>query len=551
MPTKLRAALPLLLVLSIAACGLTVEAWRLGMTADEPSHLAAACAWWEGTDTLNPSDTPPLMRIISGWAPRAMGIRLDRNSEEWKSRDAYRIGAVMVSAQTPRRARMLLFLMRLPFIAFPLLIAVLCWRWGGELFGKRIGLLLAICALLEPTILGHGALIKSDAPAAFGALWFAYAGWRFWIAPGARTLFWMAASVVIATLIKFTLLPVLGVAVILALLKGWPLTGGLGIPIAYYVATLAAYQFQAAPPSAGVIGVFRLAGVPRLLMPLAIGLAKLPWPGQYVRGLLFIMGALHGQGFAGYMLGHKISGQVIGYYPLAWAIKFPIALQILTVGGLAALLSRIWKREAGPADAFIWGSAAFYFGAALFTSYHIGFRHVLPALPFFILGGGFALAKWARGKVGGLAASGLILWLAISSLRVYPQGISYFNEWIGGPENGWKYLADSNVDWGQNFPELVEFVRDHKIPMIKTFLFGLDLPERYGITGVWESQEWPASPDSMKPRVLTPFRGYYAISINALTGFLAPPGYEDYLADFRKRTPIGRAGYSILIYRVR
>jgi hypothetical protein len=45
--------------------------------------------------------------------------------------------------------------------------------------------------------------------------------------------------------------------------------------------------------------------------------------------------------------------------------------------------------------------------------------------------------------------------------------------------------------------------------------------------------------------------GIYAVSVNFLTGFLAPPGYEDYLMCFRQRPPDGRAGYSILIYDVK
>jgi len=42
-----------------------------------------------------------------------------------------------------------------------------------------------------------------------------------------------------------------------------------------------------------------------------------------------------------------------------------------------------------------------------------------------------------------------------------------------------------------------------------------------------------------------------AISVNALMGFLAPVEYQDYLADFRDREPIGRAGYGIFIYEVK
>jgi hypothetical protein len=39
--------------------------------------------------------------------------------------------------------------------------------------------------------------------------------------------------------------------------------------------------------------------------------------------------------------------------------------------------------------------------------------------------------------------------------------------------------------------------------------------------------------------------------VNVLTGFLFPPGHENYLSYFRQRPADGRAGYSILIYNIK
>jgi len=38
-----------------------------------------------------------------------------------------------------------------------------------------------------------------------------------------------------------------------------------------------------------------------------------------------------------------------------------------------------------------------------------------------------------------------------STLRVYPHQLAYFNEAAGGPENGYKHLLHSNLDWGQDW----------------------------------------------------------------------------------------------------
>jgi hypothetical protein len=41
-------------------------------------------------------------------------------------------------------------------------------------------------------------------------------------------------------------------------------------------------------------------------------------------------------------------------------------------------------------------------------------------------------------------------WILASSLWFYPHSLSYFNELVGGPENGPQHLLGSNFDWGQD-----------------------------------------------------------------------------------------------------
>ena len=538
-----------LLIVGCAAA-LVHQARHLGLSVDETSHFAAAYAYWLGEGGLQPADAPPLTQAICGWVPRLLGAPRPRDTNGWKERDAYLIGAEILDRPNIR-ARRLLFYTRLPFLVFPLLIVFLLWHWGRQLFGEPVGLCLAACGALEPTIQGHGVLINSDVPAAFGALWFAYAAWRYWRTPNVGRLLIMTLAVVLAVLTKFTLLPLAIAGFGLALWKGPRLLGAIAIPLAVYTGILAASQFQAQPVPQVEIHQLSGAGVPDWALPGVRMLARLPWPLPFVRGLLFIGGSLQGDGFTGYMLGHKIRGWVPLYFPLAWAIKFPIPLQMLSMAGLAALFIRIRRREAGAADLLVWGSAAFFFGVAAISNSHIGFRHVLPALPFFILGGGFALARWSARRAARVAIALSLAWLAFSSLRVYPNGISYFNEWIGGPAQGWRYLADSNIDWGQNLPDLGVYLARNRIGRIKTFIFGFDNPYHYLKPGTMDPQTLPATDNPALARDYQPPPGTYAVSVNFLTGFLFPPGYEDYLSYFRQRPPDAHAGYSILIYDVR
>ncbi len=546
--TRRFTAIALLLV--GCAIALVYQSRRLGLTVDEASHFAAAYMYWLGEDVLEPADAPPLTRAICGWVPRLLHAPSPRETNGWKDRDAYLIGAEILDRPNIR-ARRLLFYTRLPFLIFPLLTIFLLWYWGRQLFGDTIALCLAACGALEPTILGHGVLINSDVPAAFGALWFAYTAWKYWRTPGLRRLLLMTLAVVFAVLIKFTLLPLTIAAFALGLWKGPRFQAAFAIPLALYIGILAASQFHAEIIPERQIRQFRGAGVPALAMGGVRPLALLPWPPQFVRGLLFIGGSLQGEGFTGYMLGHKIRGSVPLYFPLAWAIKFPIPLQLLTLAGLVALAIRIRRRSAGAADVLVWGSAFFFFGAAMLSNSHIGFRHVLPALPFFILGGGFAMAQWSGYRAGRVAIAVCIAWLAASSLHAWPHGIGYFNEWIGGPAEGWRYLADSNVDWGQDLPELGRYMERRRMASIKSFIFGYDNPYHYLKPGSMEPQALPSPDNPTIPHTFQPAPGIYAVSANFLAGFLFPPGYEDYLAYFRQRPPDARAGYSILIYEVR
>ena len=448
------------------------------------------------------------------------------------------------------RARRLVFYMRLPFIIFPLLIVFLVWHWGRQLFAEWIALTLAACMALEPTLLGHGALNASDVPSAFAALWVAYSAWRYWRHPDLRRLLLLTVALIVAVLTKFTLMPLAVLVYGLALWRGPRLVAAFGIPLALYASILAASQFQAQPVAQDAIDRFQIAGVPDAAMPIARTIALLPWPRQFIEGLIFVGTSVKEDHFAGYMLGRVIHGWAPGYFPLCWALKFPIPLQILTMAGWGALAVRLAKREWGTADALIWGGAAFIFGAAIFSNYHIGFRHVLPALPFFVLSGGFALQRWGHGRPAQVVIRVCLAWLAVSSLRMFPQEVSYFNEWIGNPVKGWKYLADSNMDWGQNLPELGKYIARNHVEELHTVLFTSDSPWHYIRGGILSPIAWP--PEDAPPAA--PYRpgpGLYAISVNALVGVVAPPGQEQYFAAFRPLSIKARAGYSIFIYEVK
>jgi hypothetical protein len=95
---------------------------------------------------------------------------------------------------------------------------------------------------------------------------------------------------------------------------------------------------------------------------------------------------------------------------------------------------------------------------------NIGHRHILPIYPVLIVMIS-SLVPWAvRQRIfvkGGLAV--MAGWLFVSSVGTFPHYLAYFNELVGGPENGYKYLVDSNLDWGQDLKGLKRYLERHGI----------------------------------------------------------------------------------------
>jgi len=85
------------------------------------------------------------------------------------------------------------------------------------------------------------------------------------------------------------------------------------------------------------------------------------------------------------------------------------------------------------------------------TEFNIHLRYVFPSLGLAIIflgQAGICLAR--RLSLVSLSTIGLIGYSLISTALVYPHHLAYFNDFVGGPRNGYKHLLGSSVDWGQD-----------------------------------------------------------------------------------------------------
>jgi hypothetical protein len=181
----------------------------------------------------------------------------------------------------------------------------------------------------------------------------------------------------------------------------------------------------------------------------------------------------------------------------------------------------------------------------------LGVRLILPALPFGLLLCGLAIDWMMQGRRA-IVLFVLLVWLGVQSARIYPQGISFFNVLAGGPEHGLEYLADSNLDWGQNLRTLAKYVEETGIPKLRLSYFGTDSPWAYFKESELELLAPPWGPDLVKEGevIYAPEPGYYAISATLLPGHFFQPKYRDFYKRFREMEPVAKVGYSIYVYKV-
>jgi hypothetical protein len=146
--------------------------------------------------------------------------------------------------------------------------------------------------------------------------------------------------------------------------------------------------------------------------------------------------------------------------------------------------------------------------------------------------GGIAASDSVKKPLGKVVLTILCLWLVISSLRIYPHYLAYFNEIVGGPNNGHRYLIDSNIDWGQDLDGLSAYLAKRGVEDVWLEYFGMALPEKHGINS--------------RPIPCHPVKGTIAVSVTLLEGRKGPSCYQW----LKQRVPAEKIGYSIFVYEV-
>ena len=234
------------------------------------------------------------------------------------------------------------------------------------------------------------------------------------------------------------------------------------------------------------------------------------------------------------------------FYPALFAVKSTLPTLAGTVAAVALLASsgRGRVRDFAPVVVLLAAALSFLLLTSC-KSLPIGARYLAPMYPpLYVCIGWVASRIVLGGRAWPIALAGLCLLHHVTgTLRIFPDEMAYFNEFVGGPARGIHVSNDASLDAGQNLPRLARYLRRRGNPAIKLRYQGTDDPTRYGLRSSPVSQaDWDGPPAP----------GLYAVSSYALVyGMLEArhrPEHQDWLNTMK---PGAIIGHSIYVYDVR
>ena len=534
-------------------------------TFDEPVHLAAGyAALAYGDHRLDPSH-PPFMRmwtavpllLIPGVGPDLAPI--DRTPPLTWLQQSYGFSHRFLYLEND--ADRLLYAARFMVVIWGVVLGILVFAWARE----WLGLIPAIFALtfytLEPNLAAHASLVTTDFGVTcfiFGAIYFLWRASRRMTTMNVAGLLTFASLAVVTKFSAFVLGPIIVCLLGIAVGRGATMTFRRAcvlvvlIAASTYVGIWAIYGFRYAP-GASEAWLFQLQDTSMVNQNAAGAAAVASWAdARHLLPNAFTQGFLLSQGSArmlpAFLAGDYSTEGWLQYFPVALAIKTPVALIALLLIGLFFCVTR--RQRLGTLNAaFLIVPVIVFLAFAMASHINLGLRHILPIYPFLLLIAAAAVKELASTRIHAariVVAALTAVWLA-EFAGVYPHMLTFFNQLVGGPRNGIRYLADSNIDWGQDLKLLKEWMDGNGVPHVNLAYFGSADPAYYGITCTY----LPGAPIFAEQAVGKPdLPGYVAVSATVLSGVYLPRRWRMHYQPLRDETPVARIGNSILVFWV-
>jgi hypothetical protein len=597
-PTRRSAlsAAAVLLLLMVLAGELVTAVRGQSLTWDEGDHIFAGYMQWKTGDFgLNP-EHPPLVKWLATAPLAVLPLKAPPLGHRFFKSESYLDGRAMLFGNAPRySAESLTLRVRLAAGLLSLVLALLVFAATREMFSTDAALVALVLLVFEPNIVAHGAYVTTDLGVSCFLFAAVYAFYRYVCRPRITRMLIAGLAAGLALASKHSAVLIFPMLVLLAageLLLHWMARRGWvadldGVEREEYRS--AAGSFRELTPvrlGAAVVGIGMLAVVvlfgfygfrynarpaglhldPTLaqyVLPLSpieahgiLLLAKLQLlPESYLYGLADVRAMANGM--PSFIFGRVWEHGVWFYFPAVFLIKSTLGFLAILALALSAIVSGQVRR---PREVLFLGvPAVFYFAVAMGSSLNIGSRHILPVYVFccaLAAGGSWALTHGYKSTRTELRKSWAILVCCllaahvVSSLRAFPDLIAYSNEVAGGPSATYKYLTDSNTDWGQQLLAVKAYTDEHHIHdcWFAYFVTPFILPSDYGIPckllptfdSVSSQEEYP-----VPPRI----DGPVFISAGDLTGFEFGSNTLNPYTGFQTLQPSALIQHGVLVYQ--
>jgi len=566
---KSRWQLPALLCfLAVLTLQYALTARANSITWDEDDHIYAGyMSWKHGDFGLNP-EHPPLLKLLATAPLLNLPLKMPALQNRFFKLEAFLGGKEFLFQND---ANTILFRARMAASLLSLLLMVLVFLAAREMFGRVAAVIALGLLAFDPTVLAHGAVVATDM--ALSCFLFAaiYAFYRYVKAPSAWRLgvAGVATGLALASkhsaILVFPMLLLLGICEVLRpgdageevaarrSQRVLRMAGALVLVTVIAVGVLwAFYGFRYQARSAGLeINPPLAEYLQGLSRPRDIWVLKTAahWrllPESYLYGLADVR--YMADFYSTYVLGRDYPKGQWFYFPVAFAVKSSLTFLIMLAIAIWAIASgrlRMWREIL-----FLTIPPVVHFAVAMGSGMNIGVRHILPVYVFLaVLIAGASAKLIAENRRWVYAVVALLLFQAISVTRAYPAYLAYANELWGGPSQTYRYLSDSNADWGQQLKSTKRYLdqRGIKDCWFVYFAAGVVDDRYYGIPCKplpTADSLWTGEPADAPPAV----DGVVLISAGDLSGFEFGADILNPYAQFKHLRPTAVIDYGVFVF---
>lgn len=524
---------------------------------------------WKHADFGRNPEHPPLVKLLATIPLLRLPLKIPPSQDQFFKRDAMIGGREFLFKND---ADQILFRTRMSASLLSLLMMVLVFLAAREMFGAAAGFIALGLLAFDPTVLAHGGVVTTDMGLSCFLFASIYAFYRYVKAPSSRRLMVAGLATGLALASKHSAILVFPMLVLLAMYealrrvkadesvhaskskRALRLAGALVLIGALSVGVLWSFygfRYQARPtglqlnpPLADYVkGLSR----PRDAKILTTVARFRLLPESYLEGLADVR--LMSEFYATYLLGKDYPKGQWFYFPIAFAVKSSLTFLImfaLSAWVIASVRLRAWREIL-----FLTIPPAVYFAVAMGSGMNIGVRHILPVYIFLaVLIAGASAKLIAANRRWLYIVAALLLFQAVSVLRTYPAYVAYANELWGGPSQTYKYLSDSNADWGQQLKSTRTYLDQQGIKdcWFVYFASGVVDPDYYGIPCKplpTADSPWLGVPPQAPPAV----DGIVLISAGDLSGFEYGAGPLNPYEQFKQLHPIAVIDYGVFVFR--